>query len=297
MKKPILYLIVLSLTLLCACSHAEPVRDPASSEPFVQTESNESESIDEKHEGTLTSADFSDSNASKSEEDTASDPGDIPSRDSGADQPGLTETKASDAQESGKAPAPSRPKKEDPPATSEAVHPTETEKPVPPTNPDPVPAQPRAGAEDTLAVAGKICEYLNGYRKQEGAGSAAYLNGLAAYARLRSQQLVSNFAHDTADERAAATQLQYGEYVDPKDFGSEGEPYYRANAREAIAMAGYIGTVDEVAQSFARLIHDSAGHWRYVGAAEYRYMAVGVTYLDGMWYCDVAVAATNTDAL
>ena len=166
-----------------------------------------------------------------------------------------------------------------------------------PSAPDPVPAQPRAGAEETLAVAGKIFEYLNGYRKQEGAGSTAYLNGLAAYARLRSQQLVSNFAHDTADERAAATQLQYGEYIDPKDFGSEGEPYYRANAREAIAMAGYIGTVDEVAQSFARLIHDSAGHWRYVGAAEYRYMAVGVTYLDGMWYCDVAVAATNTDAL
>lgn len=152
MRKPILYLIVLGLTLLCACSHAEPVRDMASSEPFVQTESTEPEILDEKHKGPLTSTDSSDSNASKSEEDTASDPGDIQSGDSDAEKPGLTETKASDAQESGKAPAPSQSKKEDPPTTSEAAHPTEIEKPVPPTAPDPVPTQPRAARRTPLPL-------------------------------------------------------------------------------------------------------------------------------------------------
>ena len=75
------------------------------------------------------------------------------------------------------------------------------------------------------------------------------------------------------------------------------EPYYRANANEAIAKAGYVGTVDEVAYKLATLVKNSAEHWCYIGSAEYGYIAVGVTYESGMWYCDIAVAAENTDNL
>ena len=124
----------------------------------------------------------------------------------------------------------------------------------------------------------------------------AYL-GQRPYAEYRSRQLIRNFAHDTNDERAAATALQYGEYVDPSAYGGSGEPYYRANAGEAIAKAGYVGTVDEVAYRLATLVRNSAEHWCYIGSAEYGYIAVGVTYESGMWYCDIAVAAENTDNL
>ena len=80
-------------------------------------------------------------------------------------------------------------------------------------------------------------------------------------------------------------------------YGGSGEPYYRANAGEAIAKAGYVGTVDEVAYKLATLVRNSAEHWCYIGSAEYGYIAVGVTYESGMWYCDIAVAAENTDNL
>ena len=74
-----------------------------------------------------------------------------------------------------------------------------------------------------------------------------------------------------------------------------GEPYYTSCTREAIAKAGYAGTVDEIAKRFADLIKNSEKHWAYVGADEYSYIAVRVTYERGMWYCDVAVASENTD--
>lgn len=148
-----------------------------------------------------------------------------------------------------------------------------------------------AGKNDTDAVAQKVLEYINGYRSS----SATKLSGLTEYAKYRSRQIVSNFAHDTADQRAAATALRYGEYVDPSVFGGSGQPYYRANAREAIAKAGYVGTVDEVALKLANLVKNSTNHWKYIGDSQYCYIAVGVTYESGMWYCAVTVAAENTD--
>ena len=107
--------------------------------------------------------------------------------------------------------------------------------------------------------------------------------------------MVSNFAHSTADQRAAATALQYGEYVDPSVFGGSGQPYYRANAREAIAKAGYVGTIDEVAMKLATLVKNSQNHWNYIGDSQYTYIAVGVTYESDMWYCAITVASENTD--
>ncbi len=148
-----------------------------------------------------------------------------------------------------------------------------------------------ASAKDSKEIAEKILEYINSYRTIK----AIKLEGLTRYAEYRSRQLIKRFAHNTEDERAAATALEYGEYVDPSLYGMNGEPYYTSCSREAIAKAGYAGTVDEIAKRFADLIKNSAKHWAYVGADEYSYIAVGVTYESGMWYCDVAVAKENTD--
>ena len=123
-----------------------------------------------------------------------------------------------------------------------------------------------------------MLHYINEFRDVP----VTYLPDLAEYARYRSRQLISKFAHDTADQRAAATELQYGEYVDPDVFGGSGQPYYRANAREAIAKAGYVGTVDEVAFKLTSLVRNSPNHWNYIGSSEYSYIAVGVTYESDM---------------
>ena len=184
---------------------------------------------------------------------------------------------------------------------NETTKPTETTKPqTKPTQKEPettnppaetVPTEPRAGKNDTAAVAQRVLEYINQYRSSP----ATRLSGLTEYAQYRSRQLVSNFAHNTADQRAAATALQYGEYVDPSVFGGSGQPYYRANAREAIAKAGYVGTIDEVAMKLATLVKNSQNHWNYIGDSQYCYIAVGVTYESDMWYCAITVASENTD--
>lgn len=184
---------------------------------------------------------------------------------------------------------------------NETTNPTETTKPqTEPTQKEPesteppaetVPTEPRAGKNDTAAVAQRVLEYINQYRSSP----ATRLSGLTEYAQYRSRQLVSNFAHSTADQRAAATELQYGEYVDPSVFGGSGQPYYRANAREAIAKAGYVGTIDEVAMKLATLVKNSQNHWNYIGDSQYCYIAVGVTYESDMWYCAITVASENTD--
>ena len=176
--------------------------------------------------------------------------------------------------------------------TTEPTTPPQTEPENEPAEPPSEPGKMYAGAEDARTVADKVLEYINSFRTSP----AVKLPGLTSYAEYRSRQLIGNFAHDTNDERAAATALQYGEYVDPSVYGGSGEPYYRANANEAIAKAGYVGTVDEVAYKLATLVRNSAEHWCYI-SAEYGYIAVGVTYESGMWYCDIAVAAENTDNL
>ena len=148
---------------------------------------------------------------------------------------------------------------------------------------------PQATAADCAVIAEGVVRYINQYRNEENVPSATVLPGLTAYAEYRSRQLITNFAHETKDERAAATALQYGEYIDPTLYGGSGEPYYRTNAREAIAKGGYYGTPDDVAYKLATLVHSSPNHWSYVGSAKYAYIAVGVTCADGIWYCDIAV--------
>jgi len=175
----------------------------------------------------------------------------------------------------------------------ESTTPPQTEPETKPAEPPSESAKAYAGAEDARTVADKVLEYINSFRTSP----AVKLSGLTSYAEYRSRQLIRNFAHDTNDERAAATALQYGEYVDPSVYGGSGGADYPAKPHEAHAKAGYVGTVDEVAYRLATLVRNSAEHWCYIGSAEYGYIAVGVTYESGMWYCDIAVAAENTDNL
>ena len=152
---------------------------------------------------------------------------------------------------------------------------------------------PNASASDAGAIAELVAQYLNDYRTAQGTAAVTRLSGLTGYAEYRSRQIISDFSHNTMDERAAATALSYGMYVDPSAYGMDGEPYYTACAGEAIAKAGYAGTVDYVASSLARLIRNSPDHWSYIGSVEYRYIGVGITYESGMWYCDVALTKDN----
>lgn len=175
-----------------------------------------------------------------------------------------------------------------------------TEKPDPAESTPPVteptettPTVPNASASDAGAIAELVAQYLNDYRTAQGTAAVTRLSGLTGYAEYRSRQIISDFSHNTMDERAAATALSYGMYVDPSVYGMDGEPYYTACAGEAIAMAGYAGTVDYVASSLARLIRNSPDHWSYIGSGEYRYIGVGITYESGMWYCDVALTKDN----
>ena len=183
----------------------------------------------------------------------------------------------------------STPIKEKPSVSTVQPQNTETTSAV--TEPE---TEPKATEKDTERIAQKLVEYINKYRNSDSVQSADILSGLTDYAEYRSNQLVTNFAHDTFDERAAATALQYGEYIEPSLYGMTGEPYYTANAREAIAKTDYGGTAEQVAEHLAKLTYNSKSHWSYVGGEEYNYIAVGVTYNQGRWYCCVAMKRENT---
>ena len=308
MKKLLTILLVLSMLLLCACSASDSSGNsspsggdnPDSSYTSLvsQTESEDTlESRSTAEEGPENSSDTTSVSDRDEKNQEGNDPG---------VKPGSNQSQSTTGKDNPKETLPSQSSGDDNSSESskptEATKPTETTKPqTEPTQKEPettqtpaeetVPEEPRAGKNDTAAVAQRVLEYVNQYRSSP----ATRLSGLTEYAQYRSRQLVSNFAHDTADQRAAATALQYGEYVDPSVFGGSGQPYYRANAREAIAKAGYVGSVDEVALKLATLVKNSPNHWNYIGDAEYCYIAVGVTYESGMWYCAITVASENTD--
>ena len=145
-------------------------------------------------------------------------------------------------------------------------------------------------------VAQKVAEYINQFRTEQGDVTATVIPGLTEYCKYRCTQLKINFAHDTADQRAAAEALQYGKYVDWSLYGVEGEEnYYTANVREAIGKGNWGGTADEIAYSIANGFRSSKGHWSYVGSSKYTYMAVGVMYDGYYWYVCVCMDSENTD--
>ena len=154
---------------------------------------------------------------------------------------------------------------------------------------------PNATAADSKEIALLIVKAINEYRNKNNVDNAIILPGLTAYAEYRSRQLISNFSHDTFDERKAATELKYGRYIEPSLYGMTGDPYYTACSGEAIVKAGYVGSKEYVAESIATLVFNSAAHWSYVGNQINKYIAVGVTYESGLWYCDIAVSDINYD--
>ena len=151
----------------------------------------------------------------------------------------------------------------------------------------------KATAEDAKEIASLVAEYINAERDKNGQAEAIVLSGLTEYAEYRSGQIVTNFSHDTIDEHAAATALEYGKYTDPALFGVEGEPFYSAESSEAILKTDYLGTKEQVAQSIVNLVIGSSSHWSYVGDGENKYIGVGITYENGTWYCDIAVSKEN----
>ena len=304
MKKLLAILLALSMLLLCACSASDSSGksspsggdnlDSSYTGSISQTESKDTlESRSTAEEGPENSLDTSSALDRDEKNQEGNDPGDINLRQdtTGKDKPKETLPSQSsgddNSSESSKPTEMTKPTETTKPQTEPTESKTETTQPPA----EIVPTEPRAGKNDTAAVAQRVLEYINQYRSSP----ATRLSGLTEYAQYRSRQLVSNFAHSTADQRAAATALQYGEYVDPSVFGGSGQPYYRANAREAIAKAGYVGTIDEVAMKLATLVKNSQNHWNYIGDTQYCYIAVGVTYESDMWYCAITVASENTD--
>lgn len=149
-----------------------------------------------------------------------------------------------------------------------------------------------ATAADTREVADKVIFYLNKARAEIGSGELSRLSGLTRYAEFRSGQLISNFAHDPGDWNKAAEASGYGKYIDLSESGGTPQGYYDIGAREAIAMAGIVGSSDRIAETLAQIIIDSPRHWSYVGSDEMKYTAVGVSCNADMWYA--AIMVTNT---
>lgn len=154
-----------------------------------------------------------------------------------------------------------------------------------------VDALPEVTTEDIQKA---IIKYINQYRAEQGSTQLTYLPGMTNVAKYRSKQLTTNFAHDTADMREAAAYYEYGEWIDPADYGDpNGEGYYRTHTQEAIGYAGFGGSSDEIGKAIAKMFYESSGHWRYLGSSEYSYTGVGVTRSGGLWYICVMVGRVN----
>ena len=307
MKKLLSFILIIGILLMAGCSTPDSTGSsspsgsdiPDSSYTSSVSQTGTGDYLEDENSAEESSEDASDATSASdrdSEEQKKNDPGTGKSegttkKPESSDIP--KETLPSQSSGDGNSSESSKPNETTKPTENTKPQTEPTQKEPETTNPpaETVPTEPRAGKNDTAAVAQRVLEYINQYRSSP----ATRLSGLTEYAQYRSRQLVSNFAHSTADQRAAATALQYGEYVDPSVFGGSGQPYYRANAREAIAKAGYVGTIDEVAMKLATLVKNSPNHWNYIGDSQYCYIAVGVTYESDMWYCAITVASENTD--
>lgn len=141
--------------------------------------------------------------------------------------------------------------------------------------------------EDAPEIAKRVIKYLNDYRVKEGTFKLVQgTKEMQAFADLRSQQLVKNFAHDDDDTLTAVKKLNYGE------FWSDGWVQAFSESTEAIYMSYTSGEIDEVAKSIVDGFHGSKRHWAYLGNVDHeyeelKYVAVGLTYNKGFWYCAI----------
>lgn len=160
-----------------------------------------------------------------------------------------------------------------------------------------------ADGDDETRIENRIIELFNEYRNTP----LKALPGLSEYDKLRSVQLVTNFAHDIDDMRKASDKLKYGKVIVTEEsyydfeknevvYTGETIKYYQVDAMEAIGRGGILKrTPEQIALEIASGFRNSAGHWSYLGSDEYRYIGCGVTIKDGNWYCCVSVAETNID--
>ena len=145
---------------------------------------------------------------------------------------------------------------------------------------------------DTADIEKLVIEKINTYRIAQGDTAATILLGLTEVARLRAEQLTSNFSH--TDIRDACKELKYGEFGDMTLYGFTAEySYYQGFDREAIGMGDWFGTAESMSDRIADGFHHSKGHWSYVGSSEYPYIAVGVTQANGKWYVCICMSEKN----
>ena len=146
-------------------------------------------------------------------------------------------------------------------------------------------------------VAQYAAQYINQYRAEVGVGPCEVLSGMTLVAEYRADQLTRNYAHDTAEQRAALAHYAYGRWVDATIVGLAPEDsYYEADAAEAIC-AGFEGkTAEEMGKYIADLCRNSSSHWSYIGSSKFSYIGIGVDYRAGSpygWYGCVMVGRSN----
>ena len=175
---------------------------------------------------------------------------------------------------------------------------TEQEETQPVTEPEETAPQiDQNSCEFKRQVAQYAAQYINQYRAAAGVGPCEVLPGMTLVAEYRADQLTRNYAHDTADKRAALAHYAYGRWIDATIVGLDPkDSYYEADAAEAIC-AGFEGkTAEEMGKYIAELCRNSSSHWSYVGSSKFSYIGIGVDYRAGTaygWYGCVMVGRTN----
>ena len=149
-------------------------------------------------------------------------------------------------------------------------------------------------ANTVSLVEERILYYVNKYRQEEGHNTVSRLTRMSKYSKYRSNQLVTNFAHDTNDIYAAANALKYGLYEEAPN----GQMRYDPDCIEAIGLTGNDVSVDAAAKSIVDMFRNSSGHWGYVGGADsfysnWNYIGIGCTYNGGRWFTCITINNTN----
>ena len=206
-------------------------------------------------------------------------------------EPPTTEPPATEPEET--LPPETVPEETEPPATEPpAEEPDQTEPPVTEAPEETEPTEPEV-TEYSYAFKREVASYAAMYLNQYRGASCTVLPGMSQVAQYRASQLTWNFAHSTADKRAALAAFEYGEWIDATVAGlDESDSYYEAHTREAICRYFHGDSPEELGKAIADMIRNSSSHWCYVGDTTYSYMGVGVEYRDG-WYACVMVGEVN----
>ena len=206
-------------------------------------------------------------------------------------EPPATEPPATEPEET--LPPETVPEETEPPATEPpAEEPDQTEPPVTEAPEETEPTEPEV-TEYSYAFKREVASYAAMYLNQYRGASCTVLPGMSQVAQYRASQLTWNFAHSTADKRAALAYYEYGRWIDATLAGlDESDSYYESDTSEAICRYFHGDTAEELGKAIADLIRNSSSHWCYVGDTSYSYMGVGVEYRDG-WYACVMVGTVN----